>query len=273
MTDTWWWSDEVYEIYGFEPHEVVPSGDLVLAHVVAEDRGSVEVAVEALRSSGAAFSRVHRIVDARGVERTLVLTGRWEDPDGPTSACISGTIIDLTETQHEAAQREAAESIRAAAGSRAAIEQAKGILMAAFGLSEDEAFGMLKQRSNEANVKLRELAEGLVAAASSGRGDGVPQLGDQGAVSGRRTYRLVDRHGTEVYRETSRAEDIAIALAARDFLDIAVSVARDEALWIQTRSADGEWVTAGEVPWVASGPAPLSSGTSAARPPAARQRG
>jgi len=94
-----------------------------------------------------------------------------------------------------------------------------------------------------------------VTAASSGTTDAIPSMSDQvpGPGSGRHTYRLVDRRGTEVYRETSRAEDIAIALAARDYLDIAVSVARDEALWIQTRGADGAWITAGEVPWATPG--------------------
>jgi GAF domain-containing protein len=46
--------------------------------------------------------------------------------------------------------------------SRAVIEQAKGVLIARHGLSDDEAFGMLRNRSQTENRKLREIAGELV---------------------------------------------------------------------------------------------------------------
>jgi AmiR/NasT family two-component response regulator len=46
--------------------------------------------------------------------------------------------------------------------SRAAIEQAKGIIMATTGCGPDEAFQLLVRQSQHENRKLRELAEELV---------------------------------------------------------------------------------------------------------------
>ncbi|MGO1179317.1 ANTAR domain-containing protein [Cellulosimicrobium funkei] len=59
----------------------------------------------------------------------------------------------------------------AAAEGRGPIEQAKGILIAAHGVSADEAFARLKQVSNDKNVRLRELASVVVDEAGRAGGD------------------------------------------------------------------------------------------------------
>jgi response regulator NasT len=46
--------------------------------------------------------------------------------------------------------------------SRPVIDQAKGILMARHRCSADEAFDILRQRSQVTNTKLREVAQALV---------------------------------------------------------------------------------------------------------------
>ncbi|CAM4303109.1 ANTAR domain-containing protein [Nocardia ninae] len=46
---------------------------------------------------------------------------------------------------------------------RAVIEQAKGALMLVYGVDAQQAFGMLRRRSQETNVKLRALAAQLIA--------------------------------------------------------------------------------------------------------------
>lgn len=56
-------------------------------------------------------------------------------------------------------------TMQAALGSRATIDQAKGILMAQRGCSEDAAFRMLVAASQRENVRLREVARRLVHAA------------------------------------------------------------------------------------------------------------
>jgi AmiR/NasT family two-component response regulator len=45
---------------------------------------------------------------------------------------------------------------------RAVIEQAKGILIGAQGIDEDEAFGLLVRASQRENTKLRDIARRIV---------------------------------------------------------------------------------------------------------------
>lgn len=56
-----------------------------------------------------------------------------------------------------------AEQLRAALTTRAVIDQAKGALMAVHGITADQAFQLLVERSQRENVKLRVLAETFIA--------------------------------------------------------------------------------------------------------------
>ncbi|WP_346051649.1 MULTISPECIES: ANTAR domain-containing protein [Amycolatopsis] len=70
------------------------------------------------------------------------------------------TVLRLS---HRATQaREQVRHLRIAMQSRAVIEQAKGILMAAHRITEDEAFQMLTTRSQHENVKLNIIAARFV---------------------------------------------------------------------------------------------------------------
>lgn len=60
-------------------------------------------------------------------------------------------------------QNEVIGQLRAAMASRAVIDQAIGIIMAQRRCSPEAAFGVLRRFSNERNVKLRAVAENLVA--------------------------------------------------------------------------------------------------------------
>jgi len=55
------------------------------------------------------------------------------------------------------------EDLRSAMESRAAIEQAKGVIIASTGCDEDAAFALLVQESQHTNRKLRDVARELVA--------------------------------------------------------------------------------------------------------------
>lgn len=59
--------------------------------------------------------------------------------------------------------RELAGQLEQAMATRAVIEQAKGILMGQHGLSETDAFELLRQQSQRTNVKLRSLAAQIVS--------------------------------------------------------------------------------------------------------------
>jgi AmiR/NasT family two-component response regulator len=66
----------------------------------------------------------------------------------------SGFYVDVTESLHS----DISDALSAVAGARARIEQAKGVLMAAYGISEERAFDVLAWRSQETNMKVRDLA-------------------------------------------------------------------------------------------------------------------
>jgi hypothetical protein len=159
----WVWSDEVYVMHGFEPGEIVPTTELMLAHKHPEDRARVDGVLRKAAVTGDPFSSVHRIYDAKGRTRTLAVTGQGRrDPQTGDVVELIGYFIDVTESQRNAAQREATASIRASAERRAAIEQAKGVLMVSYGVDAEEAFDHLRQASNQVNVAVRDLSAWLV---------------------------------------------------------------------------------------------------------------
>jgi ANTAR domain/PAS fold len=162
-TGRWAWSDEVYTMHGFAPGEIVPTTELMLSHKHPEDRARVDGVLQNAASTGEPFSSVHRIYDAHGQIRTLAVTGQGRrDPKSGAVVELFGYFIDVTESQREAAQRAASASIQASAERRAVIEQAKGVLMVAFGVDADDAFDQLRRASNQANVAVRDLAMWLV---------------------------------------------------------------------------------------------------------------
>lgn len=171
----WWWSDRLYALYGFAPGEVVPSDDLMVRHLHPEDRAVVESALLDTLRDGQPFASLHRIRDAHGRERTVLTVGRGDlTPDGSVTE-IRGYVVDLTLANRAAAQHEVDAAVAGVTVHRAAIEQAKGMLMALQGLSSEAAFGLLRDYSQRHNVKLRSLAERLVEAADriAGSGDGL----------------------------------------------------------------------------------------------------
>jgi hypothetical protein len=62
--------------------------------------------------------------------------------------------------------------LRHALESRAVIEQAKGALVMRYGLDADRAFAVLRRWSQDRNIKLRTVAEALIAVSRGDRSDG-----------------------------------------------------------------------------------------------------
>ena len=163
VTDEWAWSDEIYVMYGFGPREIVPTTELMLSHKHPEDRARVDGVLRRAVETGQPFSSVHRILDAKGATRTLAVTGQARrDPTTGRPTELFGYFIDATTSHRQAAARDATASIRASSESRAAIEQAKGVIMAVYGLEEEEAFDLLRQASNDANIAVKDIADTLV---------------------------------------------------------------------------------------------------------------
>lgn len=173
-TETWSWSDEIYLMHGFGPHEVVPTTALMLAHQHPDDRATTVTAVlEALRS-GRPFASRHRIVDSRQTERLIISVGQAELDGAGQIHRITGFMVDITGTFRQEVAASTHAAVEAAGASRAAIEQAKGALMLVYGMDEDAAFNLLRWYSQRSNVKLRDLADTLVTATAQG----VPLSGD-----------------------------------------------------------------------------------------------
>ncbi|WP_136520094.1 MULTISPECIES: ANTAR domain-containing protein [Cellulomonas] len=152
---TWWWSDECFALHGFEVGEVVPTTELVLAHVDAGDRDRWWAELTAA-TTAPAHSRF-RMRDALGQERHVVAVYRRTPEDA-----VEVDLVDVTRLVAAEGSRLATAQIAASAASRATIEQAKGILAAAYGLTPELGFALLREASMRSNVNLRTIAEGVV---------------------------------------------------------------------------------------------------------------
>lgn len=169
-TDSWWWSDSVYELYGFTPGEIVPTTELILSHKHPEDVAEAREVMRRAMSEGQDFAMWHRLVDAQRRIRQVVTVGSGVRAPGGALAEVRGFIIDLTDAQRRSAAAEVDEAVRASAETRGLIEQVKGALMLSYGLDANDAFDLLRQYSQLTNVKVREVARLLASViARSGR--------------------------------------------------------------------------------------------------------
>jgi hypothetical protein len=164
--DSWEWSDEVAAMHGYEPGTVTPTTELVLSHKHPDDKPTVAELIDQVRHNGVAFSSRHRIIDTAGDVHVVVVVGdRWFGDDGKAIG-TTGFYIDVTDEFDADVRRSLDEVVGTIARRRAAINQAMGMLMLTFGVSQDDAFAMLARRSQETNVKLREIAAAFVEQAT-----------------------------------------------------------------------------------------------------------
>lgn len=159
----WEWSPQVQRMHGYEPGTVVPTTELVLSHKHPEDYGQVAATLEDIRRTSGAFSTRHRIIDTRGELHYVVVVGdQLYDDDGAVVG-THGFYVDVTPSLAREKQELIDEAVSEIAESRGVIEQAKGMLMLVYRITPDTAFDLLRWRSQETNVKLRVLAEQIVA--------------------------------------------------------------------------------------------------------------
>ena len=154
-------------MHGYEPGTVTPTTELVLSHKHPDDKPTVTELIEQVRKQGVPFSSRHRIIDTRGNTHVVVVVGDLKY--GPAGAVTgtSGFYVDVTDEFDADVQHSLDEVVAALTKSRAAINQAMGILMLTHGVSADQAFDLLASRSKETNTKLRTIAARFVAAATT----------------------------------------------------------------------------------------------------------
>ncbi|WP_324275825.1 ANTAR domain-containing protein [Blastococcus brunescens] len=169
---TWWWSREMFTLHGLPVTPEPPSTDEYLRYQRPEDRARAREALTRAWADGRAFALETHIVRADGRERTIVLVGEpRRDASGEVTA-VDGICVDITEGRpatdrdRTSALEAEVEQMRAAMASRAAIEQAKGILMLLTNCGDQVAFDLLAHISSHTHRKVRDVAEVITRSAA-----------------------------------------------------------------------------------------------------------
>jgi PAS domain S-box-containing protein len=155
----WEWSEQVQRMHGYEPGSVTPTTDLVLSHKHPDDRGQVAATIDQILNTHEAFSTRHRIIDTSGNVRSVVVVGDQLHNDQGTVIGTHGFYVDVSPLRDQEREDLVTAKLAEITELRASIEQAKGMLMLIYGISATAAFDLLKWLSQQANLKLRLLAE------------------------------------------------------------------------------------------------------------------
>jgi PAS domain S-box-containing protein len=141
-----------------EPVDEVPAG-LIMATVLAGERWSGQFRVRChgggtvvVRVTDTPITEQGRVVGVIGVAEPL------------SDELLNGSVGESAHADSMALRL--AEQMRQAMETRAVIEQAKGMLIAAHGCTPDQAFQMLSKSSQRTNRKLRDIATSMVEGAA-----------------------------------------------------------------------------------------------------------
>ena len=175
-TGDWWWSPGMFELHGLVDGEMQPTTGLLMAHKHPGDLTATQSTLRHVLATGEPFCCRHRVVDAHGRVREVLSVGEaGHGPDGAITT-VQGYFVDLTDAfaattaaAHAAAALPLVERRRFVPDP--AVEQAKGILIAAFGLTGDAALELLTWRAEETDLDLSVVSKGLVAEFSALRDD------------------------------------------------------------------------------------------------------
>lgn len=155
----WVWSDEVARMHGYQPGAIEPTTEWLLSHQHPDDRAKVAEILDRVKTGGQ-FSSRHRIIDAAGGTRWMVVVGdRMTDRSGHVIG-TEGFYVDVTDS----VQSDVTKAMSGVVEARALIEQAKGVLMVTYGVDADRAFDILKWQSQTTQVKLKTVAAQLLDA-------------------------------------------------------------------------------------------------------------
>jgi len=91
------WSEELYNIFGYEPGAFEPSVATFLEHVDQADRRQLQDAIEALVESHTPFEIDTHILRRDGTSRTLRSIGQVQNGEDSSSRRVSGVCQDVTE--------------------------------------------------------------------------------------------------------------------------------------------------------------------------------
>jgi len=161
----WDWDEVTSHLHGLEARRRSVSTDRLLGLVHPADREQVTAVLG--RTPGR-FRIRYRTQASDDTERSLLVVGHVVSRlRGP--AQLEGHAVDITADLRATSEQAGREAVEAAMEGRGAIEQAKGGLMLAYGLNQDQAFALLRWWSRNHNIRVRVLAERLMATVDDGR--------------------------------------------------------------------------------------------------------
>jgi PAS domain S-box-containing protein len=168
----WWWSPEMYELFGLPAEGARPSTELLLQCQHRDDRARILQAISTACAAGRPFAVETRVLRRDGTLRVVVIHGEpIPGPRGPATT-VEGACLDITEGRisHDDAVVAALQTelgqLRTAMASRATIEQAKGVLMVLTSCSEQVAFELLAHMSSHTHRKVRDVATSITESAA-----------------------------------------------------------------------------------------------------------
>jgi hypothetical protein len=182
---TWSWSPETSALLNLAHTGGQPCTELLVHSLHPGDRPRALDAIAAACTAGEPFALRVRLGSRGGLERPAVLVGEpVVDAAGAVEA-LEGLLVEVPPEPRQAAARpgdagtqddrvhaletEVAQ-LRTAMSSRAAIEQAKGILMLLTSCSEQVAFDLLAHISSNSHRKVRDVAVAIVESAAGHAG-------------------------------------------------------------------------------------------------------
>jgi ANTAR domain/PAS fold len=175
-TGVWSWSAETAAILGLPARGTQPCPELLVRAQHPADRARTLEAIAAACADGTPFSLQVRLRGHSGEERAAVLMGEpVVDATGAVEA-VEGLLVEVPGRPSRPADPEQADRVaaletevaqlRTAMGSRAPIEQAKGILMLLTSCGEQVAFDLLAHISSNCHRKVRDIAVAIADSAS-----------------------------------------------------------------------------------------------------------
>jgi hypothetical protein len=182
---TWSWSPEMAALLDLACDGGQPCGELLVRSLHLDDRPRALDAVATACATGAPFALRVRLASRGGGERPAVLVGEPVlDATGAVDI-LEGVLVEVPVEPRPPTPRPGAAGseehrvlalelevaqLRTAMTSRAAIEQAKGILMLLTNRGEQVAFDLLAHISSNSHRKVRDVAVAIVESAAGHAG-------------------------------------------------------------------------------------------------------
>jgi hypothetical protein len=163
----------MFSLYGLPADSPQADTELYVRCQSPQDRARVIEAISGACATGRSFALEARILRADGRSRDVVLVGEPLDDGTGVVLAVEGMAVDITESHSPGSAVERAHALeievgqlRAAMASRAAIEQAKGILMLLTSCSDQVAFDLLAHISSHTHRKVRDVAQVITESAT-----------------------------------------------------------------------------------------------------------